>query len=107
VIEFAGDESGGAAQREYRLNAADYGLTPATTEDLAPGDGAARSAELTSQLLENAAPPSWRDLVIFNAGFRIHLAGRAPDVTGGVELAREAVASGAALGVLERWRTFA
>ena len=106
VIEFAADEAGGATQREYRLNAADYGLPPASAEDLAPGDGAVRSAELTARVLENAAPAAWRDLVVFNAGFRIHLAGRAPDVAGGIERAREAIESGEAMGVLERWRTY-
>jgi anthranilate phosphoribosyltransferase len=106
VIEFAGDEAGGAAQREYRLNAADYGLMPATAENLSPGDGAARSAELTSRVLANGATTAWRDLVVFNAGFRVHLAGRAPDLSGAIELVREALGSAEAQRVLERWRSF-
>ena len=52
----------------------------------------------------NDAPVAWRDLVVFNAAFRVHLAGRAPDVGAGVELTREALAGGRARELLERWR---
>jgi anthranilate phosphoribosyltransferase len=110
VVEFESVGEGEAAQREYRLNAADFGLTPAKEDDLSPGVDAAgrptaeRSAELTLAVLANDAPPPWRDLVLFNAAFRLHLAGRAPDVGAAIELAREALASGRATGLLERWR---
>ena len=56
-------------------------------------------------MLENEAPAAQRDLVLLNAGFRVWLAGRAPDVATGIERAREAVESGAARELLERWRT--
>jgi anthranilate phosphoribosyltransferase len=108
IIEFADDGAGGAEQREYRVNAADYGLTPASNEDVVIGgeDGstAARSAQLTLEVLQNKAAPAWRDLVVFNAGFRLHLAGRAADVASGIELARKAIDDGSAWRVLERWR---
>jgi anthranilate phosphoribosyltransferase len=113
VIEFESIGTGAAAQREYRLNAADFGLAPAKDEDVAPGldangrPTAGRSAELTLRVLANDAPPAWRDLVIFNAAFRLHLAGRAPDVGAGIEAAREAVESGRASELLERWRASA
>ena len=106
VIEFAGE-----AKQEYRLNAAEFGLTPATAEDIDPGLDAAgrptpeRSAELARAVLQNEAPAAQRDLVLLNAGFRVWLAGRAPDVATGIERAREAVESGAARELLERWRT--
>jgi anthranilate phosphoribosyltransferase len=106
VIEFGSD----GAQREYRLNAAEFGLTPAKDDDLSPGldaDGkptAERSAELTTSVLAGDAPPAQRDLVVFNAAFRVYLAGRAPDVGAAIEQAREALASGRARDVLERWR---
>jgi anthranilate phosphoribosyltransferase len=113
VIEFTRTGEGDAAQREYRLNAADFGLTPATKPDLSPGVDARgkptadRSAELTRRVLAGDAPAAWRDLVLFNAAFRLHLAGRAPDVAAGVEQAREAIASGRARELLERWRSTA
>ena len=105
VIEF-----GGEAKQEQRLNAADFGLAPATTDDLDPGlNGAGRptperSAGLARAVLQNDAPVAWRDLVLLNAGFRVWLAGRAPDIGAGIERAREAVESGAARELLERWR---
>ena len=106
VIEFVGE----GERNEYRLNAADYGLTPAKAEDLALGhdaDGrpsAERSAGLTLQVLQGDASDAWRDLVLLNAGFRVYLAGRAPDLAAGIDQAREAIDSGRAWQVLERWR---
>ena len=113
VIEFESQGEGEAAQREYRLNAADFGLAPATGDDVAPGDAidgrpaADRSAELTLRVLQGDASDVWRDLVLYNAGFRVYLAGGATDVAGGIERAREVVESGRALQVLERWRATA
>jgi anthranilate phosphoribosyltransferase len=107
VIEFVSEGEGGATKNEYRLNARDFGLTPAAAEDLAPGQGADRSAQLTLQVLRGEASAAWRDLVLFNAGFRVYLAGRAADVATGIELARSAIDSGAAHGLLERWRNAA
>lgn len=109
IIEFTSAGEGEATKTEYRLNAAEFGLAPATAEDVAPGGSggrptADRSVELTLQVLQNEAPAAWRDLVSLNAGFRIYLAGRAPDVAAGVKLAREAIESGAAFRLLERWR---
>ncbi len=107
VIEFASEGEGQAAKQEYRLNAGDFGLTPASAGDLAPGAGGERSAQLTMQTLQGETPAAWRDLVLFNAGFRVYLAGRAPDVAAGIEQAREAIESGRARQVLERWRATA
>ena len=110
VIEFESEGAGEATKREYRLNASDYGLTPATADDLAPGlDEAGRptagaSARLALQVLQGEAPAAWRDLVTFNAGFRICHTGRAPDVATGIERAREAIEDGRAYRLLERWR---
>lgn len=110
IIEFERSGEGEAVMREYRVNAADFGLTPASAADLAPGTGAggrpgaARSAELTTRVLANDAPAAWHGLVLFNAAFRIYLAGRAPDVATGIDLAGEAIDGGRARELLERWR---
>jgi hypothetical protein len=88
VIEFVSEGEGSATKTESRLNAADDGLTPATAEHLAPGTGADRSAQLTLQVLRGEASAAWRDLVLFNAGFRVYLAGRAADTAAGIELAQ-------------------
>jgi anthranilate phosphoribosyltransferase len=103
VIEFTvGD--GEVAQREYRLDARELGLTPATQEDLAMGDGPDTSARLTCSVLDGDAPAAWRDLVLFNAAFRIYLAGRAADTEAGLTLARAALEDGTARALLDRWR---
>ena len=108
VIEFSGE--GESDRNEYRLNAAEFGLAPAKTEDTAPlqdSSGrptAERSVELTLQVLQREASAAWRDLVIFNAAFRVYLAGRASDVAAGIEQARQAIESGRAWELLERWR---
>jgi anthranilate phosphoribosyltransferase len=107
IIEFADDGSGEATQREYRVNAADYGLTPASNEDIAIGGetpAAERSVQLALSVLQNEASPAWRDLVVFNAAFRLHLTGRAGDLAEGIEQARKAIEDGSAWQVLERWR---
>ncbi len=110
VIEFTSEGEGDATKREYRVAASDYGLTPAEAADLAPGpDGddrptAARSVQLTLGTLQGDASDTWRDLVVFNAGFRVYLTGRAPDLAAGVEQAREALGSGRAWQLLDRWR---
>jgi anthranilate phosphoribosyltransferase len=104
VIESAGgtDE---ATLNEYRTNAVDYGLTPLPTEEFSTSPTAERSAQIALTVLRNGASEGWRDLVLFNAGFRIYLAGRAPDIAGGIEHARAGLASGATLKLLERWRS--
>jgi len=113
AIEFTTTNEGEAVKREYRLNAADFGLTAATADDLAIGADdagrptAERSARLSVEALRGEASPAGRDLVLFNAGFRVYLAGRADDIGSGIARAREAVESGAAFEVLERWRGFA
>ena len=90
-------------QVEWRLDAAELGVEPATDADLAPGD-ASHSARMTLTVFEGTAPASQRDLVAVNAALRIKLAGRAPDIASALAAAREAIASGEALRRLEAWR---
>jgi anthranilate phosphoribosyltransferase len=100
----------GESMNEYRINAAGFGLTPLPAEELSPSLNASgrptadRSAQLTSEVLRNEASPAWQDLVVFNAGFRIYLAARAPEVAAGIEQARRALESGQAWKLLEGWR---
>lgn len=88
---------------EWRLNPADYDITPATEEDLAFRD-AAGCARFTEDVLTGNASPAHVDLVALNAGLRLYLGGRAPDIADGIRLAREAIVTGAARALLERWR---
>lgn len=86
----AGDED----HREWKLDASEYGLQPATKEEMAGGD-AAHNAEIARRIFEGE-PGAYRDLVLLNAGLRIYLAERAADIAEGIAKAREAIDSGAA-----------
>lgn len=84
---------GGDAQ-ELRIDAAEFGLQPATKEEMAGGDAAANAA-IAERILAGESG-AHRDLVLLNAGVRIWLAERASSIGGGIELARKAIDSGAA-----------
>lgn len=94
------------ARHEWRLDAAAFGLTPATDGDLAPGD-AAGSAHMTLSVLDGSATPGAVDLVVVNAALRIMLTGHAPDLVAALDLARRTVTSGAARRTLDDWRHIA
>lgn len=86
---------------EYILNPEDLGFSLCAKSDLLGGD-AARNAGIIRGVLDGkkGAP---LDIVLLNAGAALYVAGLAPDLKGGVALARQSVASGAAKGVLETW----
>ena len=88
--------------REYRINPQEYGLTPASSEELAGGD-VGHSAQLLRQVLEGKTG-AHRDLVLLNAGIRLYLAERAANIGEGIDRAREAIDSGAARSTLESLR---
>jgi anthranilate phosphoribosyltransferase len=81
------------------------GLAPATVTDLEGGDAVANAAILTG-ILDGSVTGPKRDLVTLNAAAGLVITGIAGDLTDGLRLANEAIASGAALAVLERWRNF-
>ncbi len=86
--------SGSGEMEEFRIDASEYGLQPATKEEMAGGD-AARNAAIAERIFAGE-PGAYRDLVVLNAGIRIWLAERARRIGDGVEAARTAVDSGAA-----------
>ena len=84
----------------------DYGIAPARTEDLRGGD-ADHNATVVRRLLDGEPGPV-RDAVLVNAGaaLAVYDGGGAPIVdalTTGIDRARQAVDSGAAREVLQRW----
>lgn len=88
------------------VDPASYDLAPATTEDLRGGD-AAHNAAVVRRVLEGETGPV-RDAVLLNAGaaLAVHEAPGEPVDTAlaaGMERAREAVDSGAAAALLDRW----
>lgn len=85
------------------VTAADHGLPEADTDTLRGGDGEANAARIVA-ILDGVATGSAHDVVALNAGAALVVAGRAEDLRGGVELALETIASGAARAQLQQLR---
>jgi anthranilate phosphoribosyltransferase len=94
--------SGGQVQT-YILEPADYDLRPAADGDL-HGGGPDENAEMLRGLLENRDQSPRRDVVLLNAAAA--LAAESGDLGNGLEAARRALDSGAALEKLDYLITF-
>lgn len=79
----------------------DGGLSEAGLHELQGGDAEANAA-IIRQVLEGAKGAK-ADVVLFNAGAALVVAGVEPDLRSGVERAREAIRSGAARRLLQQW----
>lgn len=88
-------------RQTYQLDAAELGLERATPGDL-KGGGPAENAGIARQVLAGANGPR-RDVVLLNASAALRAAGLASDWREGIGLAAEAIDSGRAGDVLERW----
>jgi len=95
---WSGGETG-----ELRIDASEYGLQPATREEMAGGTADENAA--VAERIFAGEPGAHRDLVLLNAGLRIWLAERAPSIAQGIDQARRAVDSGAASAKLDAIRT--
>jgi anthranilate phosphoribosyltransferase len=85
------------------ISAAEAGLPAAATAALAGGDAAA-NAEIVEAVLAGRLQGPPRDVVVLNAGAALVVAGLATTIRDGVDLALEAIRSGAAAERLERLR---
>lgn len=85
---------------EYTLDPADYGIAHREHHPCLSPD---ESARIVAATLEGQGEEHL-DSVIYNAGVRLFLAGRAADIGEGIARAREALASGAAAGKLAELR---
>jgi len=83
----------------YELTPADIGLEKHSIDELTGGD-AATNAEIARRILDGE-PGARHDVVIANAGAALYVAGLAPTIRDGVELAREALSRGDAARKLE------
>jgi anthranilate phosphoribosyltransferase len=98
VVEVNGDEL-----KRYVLTPGDVGIELSDPSDPLLGGGSpAENAEVTRAVFEGERGVR-ADLVLINAGAAIYAAGAADSIAGGVEVAREAIASGAAAAALERF----
>jgi len=86
----------------FYVEPSDVSLSPATFEDLSGGT-AADNAVLIETLLSGQKGPR-RDVVIFNAGAALLVAGRATSLREGVALADQSLASGRAAQALDTLR---
>jgi anthranilate phosphoribosyltransferase len=87
--------------RTLALRPEDLGLEAVPPDAIVAGAPEENAAVLRTVL--GGAPGAARALVLANAGAAVYVAGRAPSLTEGVALAAEAIDSGAAEAVLERY----
>lgn len=97
VIEIDG------TRKDYELDPADLGLAKAPIEALR-GGGPEENARVARELLDGAKGPR-HDVVLLNASAALRAAGLAKDWKEGIGLAAEAIDSGRAGQVLQRWVT--
>lgn len=90
----------------WELDPATLGLARCEPAELAGGDAAANAA-VVRDLLDGKITDARREIVLLNAAAVVYVAGRAPDLARGLELARTSLASGQAREKLERLRTLA
>ncbi len=83
----------------FELHPEDAGLPLHPFDDLLGGEATENAVELRA-VLDGGGRPAYRDAVLLNAAAALVVAGRAADLKQGVELARDAIASGAAAGKL-------
>ncbi len=93
-------ELNNGAVTHYEFSAQHYGLTHAGVDELGGGTPEFNAA-ITRSVLEDAATPARRDVVLLNAGAALYAADVATDIGSGIGLARESIRSGQALAKLE------
>ena len=86
--------------RTYEIEPGDFGIDRAGAEALKGGDPAENAAILREVLDGGSGPRT--DVVLLNAAAALAAAGVAADLAGGVEAARESIASGRARQALDR-----
>lgn len=81
--------------RTFSIDATEYGLARANNEDLA-GGGPEENAHVVRRVLGGELG-SHRDIVVLNAGAALVVAGRADDISAGIEMAERSIDEGSAL----------
>jgi len=86
---------------EYEIHPEDFGLAMMSNRSLKVESAEQSKALLLAAL--NDEPGTPRDIVALNAGAALYAADRADSIAGGIELAREALASGKARAKLDEF----
>ena len=89
----------------YTVEPDEVGLSRAALEDIRGGATPEESASMVREVLGNT-PGARLDMVLLNAGGALMAAGKVDDIKSGVDMAREIIASGAALKKLDRLAAF-
>ncbi|HEY9400603.1 MAG TPA: anthranilate phosphoribosyltransferase [Luteimonas sp.] len=87
--------------REYEIHPEDYGIAMAASRNLRVND-AAESKTMLLSALDNT-PGVARDVVVLNAGAALYAAGVVDSIDRGLDRARDAIASGAAIAKLQEF----
>ena len=87
--------------REYELHPEDFGIAMAHSRNLRVADPAQSKAMLLQALDDRDGLP--REIVAYNAGAALYVAGVAEDIRDGIARARKAIASGAARAKLDEY----
>ncbi len=90
-------------RKEYQLDPTQLGLAPAPL-DAVRGGGPEENARIAREVLDGASGPR-RDVVLLNAAAALRAAGLAKDWKQGLKAGAEAIDSGRAGDVLQRWAT--
>jgi anthranilate phosphoribosyltransferase len=94
------DVTRGRVER-LQVDPRDFGLDRCSAAALAGGDAAANAAAFRAVLSGHDRGPHLAALTL-QAGLALHIAGRAPSIAAGIDVARSTVATGAALAWLTR-----
>jgi anthranilate phosphoribosyltransferase len=90
------------AVRTYDVTPEDFGLPRASAADLAGGDAATNASIIEAILAGTGGARA--DIALLNAGAALYITGKAASIRDGIDLARAAVASGAAREKLDALR---
>jgi anthranilate phosphoribosyltransferase len=100
ITEASGDEL-----KSYTLTPEEVGLRRYRRDDLLGGDGA-ENAQILREILAGNIQGAKRDVVLLNAGAGLYVSDKASSIKEGVNLARDLIDSGKALGKLEQYLAF-
>ncbi len=89
--------------RVYEIGPADFDLAPADPAGLLGGEPSL-NAQIISEALSGRAHPAVKNAALMAAAAGLYVVDAVPDLRAGARRAAEALASGAARGVLERLR---
>jgi anthranilate phosphoribosyltransferase len=87
---------------EYEISPEDFGLSRHHPDGLLGGD-AHLNARILRDVLTGEERGAARDVVLLNAGATIHVSGHARTIEQGVDLARESISDGSAVGALDHF----